>query len=173
MKNLFLFIVVLLLANCTTENALPPNNNLITNSSFEDSNGFNFQNWTGNISSSSTDTPNNGGNYSLQLEPGWAPDEGFAETAVTNLNGPVSLRFSCDAKVIDWIGRIIILKEDSNGNRTELSNITFNNAVWQNVSFDINTNLINTDSIIIHLSADITEIATGKVLFDNVSLIEY
>lgn len=170
MKHLLLLFAILFLFNCSSDNEPEANNNLILNSTFENSNEFDFQNWTGRNYASNDDTPVNGGNFSLQLEPNWAPDEGFAETVIANLEGAVSLNFDCDTKTINWIGKIIILKEDIDGTRTEISNISFDNSDWQNVSFDINTNLVSTDLLIIHLSAGITEIATGKVLFDNIRI---
>jgi len=170
MKKLLIFITVLSLMSCSKKQPESVDNNLISNPSFEDANGFSFQDWNGALISSSTDTPSNGENYALQIEPGWAPSEGFAETSISNIQGTVSLHFSCEAKAIDWTGRIIILKENQNGDRTEIRNITFDNTQWQNISFDINTTMNNTDVLIVHLSAGACEITYGYVLFDNVVL---
>ena len=169
MKKILLLFTVITMVSCTNREPAPVAN-LIANPSFEDANGFSLQDWTGHITSSSNDAPANGGNYSLVLKPGWAPDEGFAETSISNLQGAVSLDFSCDVKTIDWTGKIIIFKEDVNGNRSEITRVSFNNAQWENISLEINTVLNNDDLLIIHLSAGITELPTGKVLFDNVML---
>ena len=172
MKNLLLFFMLLLFVNCSHDNEADAVHNLILNPSFENSNGFDLQDWESPYVDSNTDTPNNGGNYSLQLVPGWLPDEGYAETSVTNLQGNLSFHFSSDVKVIGtWTGKIVILKEDANGTRTEITNVTFDNTNWDTISFNFNASLSRSDLLIVHLSAGSTELSAEKVLFDNVSLI--
>ena len=170
MKKLLFLFTLLALFSCSSDDETVNDDNLITNSGFEDGTAFSFENWSGYLTSPSSDTPNNGGNYSLQIEPGWAPDKGFAETTITNLEGTNSLKFNCDVKVINWIGYIFIYKENANGDRIEITHQSFDNTAWENISFDINTSFNSTDLLIVRLSANMTEAGIGKVLFDNVTL---
>ena len=178
MKKLLIFITVLSLMSCSKKQPESVDNNLISNPSFEDANGFSFQDWNGALTSSSTDTPSNGGSYALQIKPAGLqlepPHEGYAETLVTGLQGAITLHFSCDVKVNSTSlipGYIRILKENQNGVRTEISNINFNNTQWQNISFNINTVLDQTGSLVIHFSAGANELSgLGTILFDNVTL---
>ena len=179
MKKLLLLFTVLSMMGCSNKQPETVSNNLITNPSFEDANGFSFQDWHGVLTSSSTDTPGNGGNYALQIDAPTHPFTqyaiGYAETYVTGLQGAVLLHFSCDVKVNpqDSPGVIIISKNTQNGVRTELNKVLFDNAQWHNVSFDINTVLAPTDSLIICLSHEMIFHGDPEtILFDNVTLTE-
>ena len=172
MKNLLYIFILILLVNCTRNNDNIASPNLILNSSFENNSGFDFQNWDGAIYSSSSDTPTNGGNYSLQLEAGWLPGIGYAQTKITNLQGNLSFHFSSDAKVRNdyWNGKIRILLKEANDSVTELSRITFDNTSWENVSCDFIANLSVNDTLIVRLLAGGSENTLERAFFDNVTL---
>ena len=174
MKAYRLLIALLLLAllqGCAKDEPVLPDGNLIYNNSFEFNGIPAFDGWTGNLYSFAEDAPDNGGRWSLQLEPAWLPAEGYAETYLMGYQGNFSLKFSCNAKSFyGWPGKVILLLEDENGHRIILKQIDLNFPEWSNVTAMIDVNLQKNDKLIIHLSAGSTEIATGKVLFDNIFL---
>ncbi len=167
-----IFLTVLSLASCKKEVAITQNrnSNLIQNSSFENNGQQSFQDWTGSGYSLVNDVPTNGGQWALQLEPEWFPGEGYAETFITGYVGYNTFILNCDTKTINWTGHIKLRKKDINGTVTDLQNITFNNSSWNTISITTSVLLQQTDEFIVHLSAGGTEVATGKVLFDNVNL---
>ena len=161
-------LTIFAITACRKDNAIPQN--LISNSSFENNGNPSFQGWTGNLYAFVNNVPANGGQWSLQLAPGWVPDEGFAETFVTGLSGNYIFKLTCDAKTIYWSGGVILRLQNQNGITTDLSKTTFNNTTWSTITLTTNATLQPTDKLIIHLTAGMTEIPMGKVLFDKVRL---
>lgn len=154
--------------NCMNEN--DDNENLIKNSSFETNGQSSFDGWKGIEYAFVEDVPSDGGKWALQVSPGWIPEEGFAETAITDLSGLQTFEFSCETKAINWTGHITMLKKKGDGSTYELAKITFDNAEWKPLSLTFNSTFEKTDLLIIHLSAGVTEVAYGRVLFDNITL---
>lgn len=176
MKTLLAGICLLALfalTNCKKDHAdviKETNSNLITNSGFESNGDSTFQGWTGKDYALVNDVPANDGLWALQLVPGWIPEEGFAETSVTGFNGNYSFILNCETKVINWTGQIVLRKIEQGGFSTDLATTSFNNSTWTSLSLTTNVSLQPTDKLVVHLSAGVTEVVTGQVLFDNISL---
>jgi hypothetical protein len=169
-----ILFAILSMSGCKKDNTVPlisnDEGNLITNPGFENSGQPSFEGWTGNNFTLVNDIPENGGEWALQLEPAWLPGEGYAEIYIDGQSGNCIFSLTCFTKSNDWPGEIIARKRDKNGTITDLESISFNNPVWTIESMTVNVTLQPTDQLIIHFSAGGTEVASGKILFDNIFL---
>ena len=147
--------------------------NLIQNSSFEMNGQPTLQSWAADtvLGKLVQDAPPGGGEWSLQLSPGWFPQEGFARTYIAgqsgvgvyqlnawikNLNGPRS----SSIRVGQW----------SNNAWVSLKEIPCDSSAWMQYSLTDTLSLLPGDTIAVHLSAGETELVAGGVLFDLVRL---
>jgi hypothetical protein len=167
----FTFLSLMLFSGCEKDGIKVPEGNLIFNSSFEFNNIPAFDGWTGSGYSFIEDAPDDGGRWALQLEPGWFPGEGYAETYFMGYEGEYSFDFTCEAKSLEgWVVEVSIVVQEENGMPQILKKTNFNFSDWSGINLTLSVLLKKTDKLIIHLSAGSTEIATGKVLFDKISL---
>jgi len=172
MKRLIavLFISVLVIACDRDENpAIPVNDNLILEDSFEDSNNQpTYDNWmvTPDLASFASETPEQGGSWSLQLEPGWAPQEGFAEQYIDVPAGKNIYELSA------WVkGHGYILIGVRSGDELEdFKKLTNESDDWKQISITNAYDIQAGDKLYVKLSAGMTEVANWKILVDLVAL---
>lgn len=119
-----------------------------------------------NLTSFAKSAPDRGGSWSLELEPGWAPQEGYAERYVTVPSGTGTYTLSA------WIkGKGYILVGVWNGEELISSKRVENQSDdWRQISVSDNFTIRPTDKIFVKLSAGMTEVASWKALFDLVEL---
>ena len=173
LKVFLLLAALSAFSTCKKEETNPTPENLISNSSFENDGESSAEGWEGYFAFTD-DTPQNGGNWALQLEPGWLPAEGYATTSVSGLSGNLSFTLKCDAKLIgsDAGQRGVYLRlKKADDTLFTLASISVENTEWENLTLSTGTvEMEETDELIVHLSAGSTEVAGWKVLFDNVVL---
>jgi len=143
--------------------------NIIFNSSFETKGNPSLAKWNADtiLASLVKDVPPEYGKWSLQLIPGWYPQEGFAETYVTGIKESGIFKLTVWMKSLNnWEGSVS-LRLNNSPNIKKVSNSTGN---WSMVTLTDTILLNETDTLFIRLSAGRTEVVSGKVLFDNVLL---
>jgi hypothetical protein len=146
--------------------------NLIQNSSFETNNQPTLQFWITDtlLAEVLQDAPPGGGQWSLQLSPGWIPQEGFAQTYVSGQSGIGVYQLTFWSKSISgWKGSVMI------GQWSQMSWVQSNiiycdSTTWTQYSLIDTLSLQIGDTIGVHLSAGRTEVAYGRVLFDLIHL---
>lgn len=146
--------------------------NLIQNSSFETNNEPTLQYWVTDTSLAQAvqDAPPGGGKWSLQLVPGWIPQEGFARTYVSGQSGVGVYRLTFWSKSIhSWQGSVTIGQWTQMG-WVQSKMIYCDSATWTQYSLTDTLSLQAGDTIGVHLSAGRAELAGGQVLFDLIDL---
>lgn len=172
MKRIFavLLISMLVIACDRDENPTAPvNENLVLEESFEDANNQpTYDNWsvTSGLASFASETPEEGGSWSLQLEPGWAPQEGFAERYIEVPEGSSSYALSAWVKGQGYIQ--LGLKSDAG--LINLKEVTNESDNWKQLSIANSFDIKAGDKLYVKLSAGMTEVASWKVLVDLVTL---
>lgn len=162
-----LLISMLVIACDRDENPATPENNLILEESFENTNDQpTYDKWTvaPNLASFASETPEDGGSWSLQLEPGWAPQEGFAEKSIGVPEGSNTYTLSA------WVkgqGYILMGLQSENG-LIDPKKVVNESDSWQQLSITNTFDIKSGDKLYVKLSAGMTEIATWKVLVDLV-----
>ena len=181
MKKLKTLIVIsLLIISCKKDSSVS-SINILVNSSFETNlNQPDYSGWTGTAYIIDTagnifdpivqDAPSGGGLWSLQLEPGWIPSEGYSETHISGLSGTHTIELSAWMKSINWTGSIS-LEHWRNGQKIKYKTIADNPSQWKQITLIDTLTLLMTDTITVHLSAGWTEVASGRVLYDLVKLL--
>jgi hypothetical protein len=184
MKNLIIILtaILFLLPACKDDSTTPINDddNLITNPSFETSSNIpDYKHWTGNaflydsnfnkIDPIIKDAPSGGGQWCVQISPLWFPEEGFTETSISGQTGTNIYELTCWLKTINWHGSMS-LRQYRNGEMISEKEVTDTTSVWKLESLTDTLTVLATDLLKVHLSAGSTEIATGRVRFDNLIL---
>ncbi len=170
-----LLLITLFIAACKKEDTIQPGDNLITNASFEDNGNFSLDGWVDNNSSSDTDVPGGGGNFSLKIAPATSPAEGYANFEINDLQGTKSFKLSAWVKSFgDWPGSVALRKVDSDGIVTILATQASSTNTWEEKIIEITTTLSTGDKLLVHLSAGSTEAGTPDqyALFDLIELKE-
>ena len=141
---------------------------MIYQTSFENNDVFDVSGWEGSGFSYASDTPFEGGSFSLQLEPQWLPQEGALERNFTGLEGDLSFDLQFYSKTIDWEGIVQVWKVDAEGNTQPLITQTLNEAEWTAQRITFPSIFTPEEQLFLKFSAGGTEVATGKVLIDLV-----
>jgi hypothetical protein len=167
-----LFVVAACLGNVAFIGTDTHPKNLIPNSSFEIGTSPTLQGWV--VDSTWVDyvkdAPTRGGQWSIKLEAGWAPQEGFAETCLSGESGRNIYRLTAWMKTLhQWTGTISLGIRKS-GQTLMRKSISSHNPQWTAVSLSDTLSLGRSDSLIVRLSAGMTEVRRGEVLFDLVQL---
>lgn len=165
-----LFISLLILACDRDKNPTNPvNENLILEESFENTNNQpTYDNWTvsPDLASFASETPENGGSWSLQLEPGWAPQEGFAEQTIEIPEGSNTYTLSAWVKGNGYI----LMGIQSEAGLIESKKVTNESDNWQQISITNSFDVKAGDKLYVKLSAGKTEVANWKILVDLVTV---
>jgi hypothetical protein len=185
MKTMILFLAVMtmFLFSCRKDKNvdLPSNSdNLIANPSFETiSHQPDYSGWTGTAYLFDSlghqnfplvqDAPQGGGLWCVQVEPLWAPQEGFTETMLTGQTGTHNYQLTLWMKTIHWRG-LISLEQWRNGQLIDDKNLSDTSSLWKRESLVNTMMVLPTDTLKIHFSAGYTEMISGQVRFDNVKL---
>jgi len=146
--------------------------NLISNSSFEIDNKPTLQGWVADSARDNLvkDAPPQGGQWSIKLEAGWAPQEGFAETYYSGDTGKNIYRLTVWIKTLhQWDGTISLGLKKS-GQTIIRKSASRDSPQWSQLSLQDTLSVSRADSIIIRLSAGITEVRRGEARFDLVRL---
>ena len=146
--------------------------NFILNSSFEINNQPTLQSWVTDTSLAKAlqDAPPDGGQWSLQLVPGWIPQEGFAQTYVSGKSGVGVYQLTFWSKsVYSWHGSVTFGQWTQKG-WLQSKMIYCDSAIWTQYSLIDTLSLQAGDTIGVHLSAGRAEVARGQVLFDLIDL---
>ncbi len=167
-----LFAVAAFLGNAAfvgTDN-LPEN--LISNSSFEIGKSPSLEGWI--VDSTwvdfARDVPPQGGQWSIKLEAGWAPQEGFAETYYSGDAGKRIYRLTAWMKTLhQWKGTISLGLRKS-GQTIIRKSTSRDSTQWSQISLQDTLAVSRADSIIVRLSAGMTAVRRGEALFDLVKL---
>ncbi len=170
--SLYIAAFLFLVASCKKEDV--PAGLTITNGSFENG-SFSTEGWTTQNTSSSTDVPADGGTYSLKIDPGTFPDEGYADYTIEDLSGTKNLRLTCYCKAFGaWPGSVTMRKLEEDGTSVILGTEASDVNAWTMQTIEVSVNFVQGDKLIIHLSAGSTEIPvdTQYALFDKVELSE-
>ncbi len=166
-------LVVLTVCSCkdnsVNTDSIP---NLIGNSSFELKGQPSLEGWIidTTLAKVAHDAPVGGGNWSLGLEPGWYPQDGFAHTYITNHQGSGWYNLGAWMRSTNhWIGSVSFGKW-SGGVLAYAKSITSDSSEWHYVALIDSVPLQPNDSLAVELSAGSTELANGFVFFDLISL---
>jgi len=147
---------------------------VVYETSFEKDSLPDYTGWYGTINKESffKDAPLDGGIWSLMLEPRWAPQEGYAETYITKEEGEGIYKLKAWVKNLDsWRGVVSLgLKRD--GKMVRLKSAISYSKSWEEVVIQDTFSVLKSDTIVIKLSAGMTEVATAKVLFDKIMLLK-
>jgi hypothetical protein len=148
--------------------------------SFDADNNYSpsFKGWTSPSYSFSKDVPPGGGLWSLQLTPGWIPQQGYAEHAVILDTGTYQLKFGCYTKVLSnstiGVGYLRLIKRSISSTNTTTSKTlaekSFTNQTWKTHSVTASAHIGAGDVIIIQVSAGTSELVAWQTLFDEVVL---
>ncbi|HYK44548.1 MAG TPA: hypothetical protein VEV83_05245 [Parafilimonas sp.] len=150
--------------------------------SFENNNyDTSLQGWKSPNYSFSKDVPPGGGVWSLQLTPGWIPQQGYAEHSVKLDSGNYQLKFKSETRVVNNStnalggGYIRLIKRSISATNTTKDNILaekqFTNTTWKIHAVLSPVHIGAGDLIVIQVSAGATELVTWSTLFDNVMLL--
>lgn len=168
-------LILVPLSSCDQGSTAPnqlSGNNLIQNPTFEAHGQPSLQSWTSDTALAKIvqDAPPGDGMWSLQLLPGWTPQEGFAQTYVGGQSGVGVYKLTVWMKCINgWRGSLSLGIWSQNAWVSRKS-VSSDSSQWSIVSLMDTMSLSATDSIAVHLSAGATELSGGRVLFDDVSL---
>ena len=172
MTRLLLFTLLpLFLFSCEKE-TVDPNQNpetLVYSTSFEDQVTLDQEGWEGEYSLLG-DSPTGGGTYSLALEPQWLPSVGeafYAPTITTNGNYRVDFWF----KTINWDGTFFINKRlAGNDSEENLLTVSLTEESWTFASHSFALDLAENETLVVYFSAGGTEVVSGQVLVDELSI---
>lgn len=165
-NNLIFLLLVLFLTGCTDEETTqPPDENTLINTSFEKEGQPYADGWTLPAGAKfSTDTPFNGGSYSLKLESTQAPEQ----YAYIKVPGKVEYNFyqlTFSAKYIDVRGRAI-LSIIRNGSVVKEVSISIDELDWSSYSIADTFNVAVGDSFMVQLTGGIVPFLPGETHFD-------
>ncbi len=169
-----LALITMLLSSCShNPNSTEPSQtsgNLIPNPTFEINGKPSLEYWTVStgLASIVQDAPPNDGAWSLQLVPGWLPQNGLAQTNVGGESGVYRLTVWVKS-VNQWAGHIY-LGVWSGGRWLNQKTVTAQPSQWSIVSIIDTLSLAAQDSVGVVLSAGATEVSHGEVRFANVTL---
>ena len=146
--------------------------NLIQNSSFEMNDQPTLHSWVADsvLGKLVQDAPPGGGQWSLQLSPGWFPQEGFARTYISGQSGAGVYQLSAWIKNLNGPRSRFRIGQWSNNAWVSFKEIPCDSSSWMQYSLVDTLSLLPDDTIAVHLSAGETEVVSGEVLFDLVRL---
>jgi hypothetical protein len=167
-----LFVVAACLGNVAFLGTDTHPKNLIPNSSFEIGTSPTLQGWI--VDSTWVDfvkdAPTQGGQWSIKLEAGWAPQEGFAETYLSGESGRNIYRLTAWMKTLHQWNGTISLGVRKSGQKALRKSASSNASQWTSISLQDTLTVGRSDSLIVRLSAGMTEVRRGEVLFDLIQL---
>ncbi|WP_367390777.1 hypothetical protein [Lewinella sp. LCG006] len=170
-RIILLLLLSIQLLSCEKESANPNQNpeTLIYSTSFEDQTTLEEEGWEG-VYTLLEDSPASGGSYCLALEPQWLPGLGeafYAPTLSNNSNYRIDFWF----KTINWEGTFLINKRLSGSDAEEnLLTISLTEEDWTFASHSFVLELAENETLVVYFSAGGTEVVSGKVLVDELSI---
>ncbi len=170
-RFLLLPLLAILVFSCEEETVDPNQNQetLVYTTSFEDQATLEQEGWEG-IYSLLEDSPTGGGTYCLALEPQWLPGVGeafYAPDITTNGNYRVDFWF----KTINWDGTFFINKRlAGNDSEENLLTVSLTEEAWTFASHSFALDLAENESLVVYFSAGGTEVVSGQVLVDELSI---
>ncbi len=168
-------ILLVLLSSCRQNpvTPVPLMGNLIENPTFQVHGQPSLQSWVydSSLAKIVQDAPAEDGTWSLELNPGWLPQEGFAQTYVSGQLGEGVYQLTVWMKSVDkWKGSVSLGRWSDNQWLSRKS-VSSDSTQWSSVSIIDTISLSADDTIAVHLSAGATEVAYGDVLFDDIALV--
>ena len=163
----YLFLVFLLVRCADSSVESKPDNNLISNGSFEFNGTPTLDGWRfGNeqLAELVKQAPPKGGNWSLQLTSDWAPTTGFAYTPVTKVRNGDVVKLSAFIRTNGGNASIAL------SYNSYLKSAFTRDTVWTQISVTDTLSLAQGDTLWVILSSPITEIVWYRQLFDLVKL---
>lgn len=170
-KSLLVFGISIWIISCNTTDT--PENALMQNGSFESNGSFTTDGWLTSGAASSTDVPENGGSFSLRINPQSVPLEGYAEYRIEDLSGAQAFTISAYIKSVGtWPGTLTVKKEAADNTVTILASTNSAEAEWTEKTVSVSSSFESGDALIIKLSAGSTEIPTDTkyALFDLITV---
>ena len=166
------FVFAFLLRNQSFSFPVSDTTNLVENWSFELNNQPTLQSWVADtmLRKFVQDVPSNGGQWSLQLSPGWFPQEGFARTYISGQSGGGVYQLTVWVKNMNGSRSSVRLGQWSQNAWVNFKQIPCDSSTWTQYSIVDTISLQPSDTIAVHLSAGETELVSGYVLFDLVCL---
>jgi hypothetical protein len=172
MTRLLLFTLLpLFLFSCEKETADPnqPLETLVYSTSFEDQAALDQEGWEGEYSLQEN-SPTGDGTYCLALEPQWLPSVGeafYTPTLSSNGNYRVDFWF----KTINWDGTLFLNKRlAGNDSEENLLTVSLTEESWTFASHSFALDLAENETLVIYFSAGGTEVVSGQVLIDELSI---
>lgn len=171
MTKYLLPLLAIFLLSCEKESVNPNQNleTLVYTTSFEDQATLEQEGWDGNYSLFE-DSPASGGTYCLALEPQWLPSVGeafYAPTLTTNGNYRLDFWF----KTINWDGTFFLNKRLAGSDSEEnLLTVSLTEETWTFASHSFVLDLAENETLVVYFSAGGTEVVSGKVLIDELSI---
>jgi hypothetical protein len=165
-SGLSLILLAFLISACTNnEPTEPTDENTLLYSSFEKNGKFSRDGWTLPAQSdSSSDVPSGGGNFSLLLEASQPPEVyAFIKVPVKTEFNEYRLTIGSKYSVIE--GKLI-LSLVRNGSVIDSSSILINNIIWETYSIQDTFSVASGDSLMVQLTAGISQLLPGKTYFD-------
>lgn len=167
-------LMLVVLCSCSQSPTAPSqsSSNLIENSTFEVNGKPSLQSWVCDTSLATivNASPGGDGTYSLQLEPGWIPQQGFAQTFVSPKSGAGVYNLTLWMKANNgWHGSVS-LGTWSQGSWVTSKTVPVDSSEWSMITLSDTLSPSQSDSISVYLSAGATEVASGQVLFTDINL---
>ncbi len=167
-----LLLFTLLLNRCSDSIITPENeNNLITNTSFEENGDSSLADWFVNMPSFvhfTNDTPPNGGNWAITIDVLWGSGNDVI-TTVKIPEGTHIYKFSFWSKYSNNPGyaETLLVSQDS---VSQINRTYADSESWKNYSILDTITSVSGDSLQIKLSGGFSHIAPGKTYFDLCTL---
>lgn len=167
-------LMIGVLGSCNQSPTAPSqsSSNLIDNSNFEVNGKPSLQSWVCDTSLATIvkAAPASDGTYSLELQPGWIPQQGFAQTFIARKSGAGLYNLTLWIKADNgWHGSVS-LGTWSQGSWVSRKTVPADSSQWSMITLSDTLSPLTSDSISVYLSAGATEVASGQVLFTDISL---
>ncbi len=167
-------LLITLLSSCNKSSTGPTQSsgNLIENPTFEVNGKPSLSSWVCDTSLATIvqAAPTGDGTWSLQLQPGWIPQQGFAQTYVSAQSGVGVYKLTVWMKSSNSWPASVSLGTWSQGQWVNRISASGDSSEWSMISVLDTLSPSPSDSIAVYLSAGATELVSGKVLFADVTL---
>ncbi len=173
-NRLIALSLLLLVASCSRKACGPTDNpieDIIFSDSFEADGQPRLDGWTVSpgLTSFVRDAPPGGGSWTLQLTPGWAPQEGFAQRTFNVSSGGGIYRLTVWSKC-SREGGGILMGVLSQGELVHHKTEQCISLTWVPISICDTLVLEPGDELFVKLTAGTSEVETRSVTFDLVQL---
>jgi len=177
--SIAIFISILVIVPSCKEDTIAPSKspvNLIQNSSFESNGQPSLQSWwvpDTIVSRLVEDAPQSGRKWSLELVPGWIPQQFCARTYLSGQSGTGIYKLTISMKNLTLANMwdpCILLGRIVNNKWTSSKTISTNSTSWQTLSIIDTISLQPNDTLAVQLSGGAGERASGSARFYLVEL---